>query len=101
MIIERIEQKNYHAIKPMRGFLDHMPLPERLTDLYENLLSQGSSNDSENKELSISALSILTIATRSLSVLEVAWAVQPAVASGNVDTVQAVARRVDHQRIMT
>jgi len=100
MVVERIEQKNISAVGSMRRFLEHLPPPSQLSDLYVKLLSQGSLDDPENQELAIQALKILAIACRPLSVEELAWAVALAMASHDVDTVAAVAQRVDRKRVL-
>jgi hypothetical protein len=60
-----------------------------------------SSDDPENKELIATALKVLAVACRPLSIQELAWAVALATAQRKVATVAALAQLVDHQRVMS
>ncbi|CAN9218360.1 unnamed protein product [Alternaria alternata] len=99
MAIELIEIRKIRALSPMRLFLDEMPLPGQLSDLYDKLLLRNSSNDIENQELATIALKLLAVACRPLSIQELAWAVALAAAQGKINTVAALSQLVDHQRI--
>lgn len=101
MAIELIEVRKIRALGPMRLFLDEMPLPGQLSNLYDKLLLRNSSNDIENQELATMALKLLAVACRPLSIQELAWAVALAAAQGTVNTVAALSQLVDHQRIMS
>ncbi|CAN9292594.1 unnamed protein product [Alternaria alternata] len=101
MAIELIEVRKIRALGPMRLFLDEMPLPGQLSNLYDKLLVRNSSNDIENQELATIALRLLAVVCRPLSIQELAWAVALAAAQGKVDTVAALSELVDHQRIMS
>lgn len=99
MVVELIEVRRIQAIGPMRRFLESIPLPKHLFDLYATLFSRCTSNDLENQELASTALKLLAVTRRPFSILELAWAVTLGVA--NVTTVDALAGLVDHQRIMS
>ncbi|KAI9652058.1 MAG: hypothetical protein M1831_007250 [Alyxoria varia] len=100
MLIELIEVRGIRALDPMRQFLERMPLPNQLSELYSSLLSRCTSNDPENRELAIIALKLLAVTRRPLSILELAWAVALAAARQNVTTVAALAKLIDHQRVL-
>ncbi|KAJ5960179.1 uncharacterized protein N7479_007329 [Penicillium vulpinum] len=99
MTIELIETRRIMAFDPMKTFLEEMSLPEQLLELYNTLLSRCSSNDPENLNLASTALKLLAITSRPLSILELAWAVALGTAR-HVTTTDALAKLVDHQRIM-
>ena len=101
MIVELIEVRRIKAFGPMRDFLETILLPEQLSELYINLFSRYTSNDPENQKLATIALRVLAITRRPLSVLELAWAVALGTAQKVVTTVAALARLVDHQRVMS
>ncbi|KAH8659589.1 hypothetical protein BGZ61DRAFT_523502 [Ilyonectria robusta] len=101
MIIGLIEVRGIRAPGPMRLFLEELPLPGQLSKLYATLFSQCTSNDPENQELASTALKLLAIARRPLSILELAWAVALGTAQQEVTTVAALADLVDHQRLMS
>ena len=99
-IIELIEVRKIRALGPMRLFLEEMPLPRELSKLYDTLLSRCTANDQENHQFASTALKLLAVARRPLSILEVACAVALAAAGQDVTTVAALANLVDHQRVM-
>ncbi|KAH8695691.1 hypothetical protein BGW36DRAFT_429550 [Talaromyces proteolyticus] len=100
MIVELIKVKKIMAANPMERFLEDIPLPGMLTDLYVTLLSRCTSNDPESLDLAWIALKLLSISRRPLSILELAWAVALGAAQ-HVSTVAALDRLVDHQRVMS
>lgn len=99
MIIELIKLREIWDQAPMERFLEEMPLPDKLSELYASLLSRCTSDDHENRQLAITALKILAVSQRALSILELAWAVTLSVAQ-NVTTVDVLAKLVDRQRVM-
>ncbi|KAJ6019002.1 hypothetical protein N7522_001069 [Penicillium canescens] len=99
MVIELIKARHITTEPSMKTFLETMPLPEKLSEVYDLLLSRCTSNDYENRQLAITALKILAVSHRSLSILELAWAAALSLSS-NVMTVGALAKLVDHQRVM-
>ncbi|SPO01953.1 related to vegetatible incompatibility protein HET-E-1 [Cephalotrichum gorgonifer] len=101
MIVELIELRRIRALGPMRRFLDEKTLPLDLSNLYAALLSRCTSTDPENKDLATTALNVLAISRRPLSLLELAWAAALGVAPKEVTTVAALAELVDHQRVMS
>ncbi|ODM18824.1 hypothetical protein SI65_05441 [Aspergillus cristatus] len=80
-------------------FVEEIPLPRQLHKLYVTLFPRCISNDSENKELASTALKVLAITRRPLSILELAWAVALGTAK-HVTTIDALAKLVDHRRVM-
>lgn len=99
MIIELIRLRKIRALNQMRLFLEEMPLPRQLSELYATIFSRCTSDDPENEELTSTALKILAITRRPLSILELAWAVALGAAK-NVTTINDLAQLVDHQRVM-
>lgn len=100
MIIELIEVRQIKASDRMRHFLEKIPLPRQLSELYVTLFSHYTSNDPKNQELASTALKLLTVTRRPLSILELAWAVALGTAQ-LVTTIDALARLVDHQRVLS
>ncbi|KAI8712871.1 NACHT domain-containing protein [Fusarium sp. LHS14.1] len=100
MVIELIQTRGITAFGPMRLFLEQVPLPSHLSELYSVLLSRCTSNDINNERLANKALAILAIARRPLSILELAWAVAMGTAPLEVTTVAALGETVDHHRLM-
>lgn len=101
MVVKLIEVRRIRAYDPMQDFLEKIPLPEQLSELYVNLFSRCTSNDLENQKLATTALEILAISRRPLSILELAWAVALGTSQKGVTTVAALAKLVDHQRVMS
>lgn len=101
MVVDLIEVRGIWALDPMRLFLEEIPLPGQLSELYVTLLARLTSNDPENQELARTALKILAVTRRPLSILELAWAVALSVAQQEVTTVAALAKLVDHRRILS
>lgn len=100
MVVKLIELRKIRAFNPMRSFLEEMPLPEKLSELYATLLSRCASDDPENMKLASTALKLLAVNYRPLSILELAWAVTLGTAQ-HVTTMGALAKLVDHQRVMS
>ncbi|KFY93587.1 hypothetical protein V498_04342 [Pseudogymnoascus sp. VKM F-4517 (FW-2822)] len=101
MVVELIEVRKIRAPDPMRAFLQKIPQPAQLSKLYVGLFLRYTSNDPENQTLAATALKILAITRRPLSILELAWAVALDAAQEGVTTVAALAKLVDHQRVMS
>ena len=100
MIVELIEVRKIRAFEPMRCFLEEIPLPRQLSELYATLLSRYAAHDPENQELSSTALKVLAASHRPLSILELAWAVALGTVR-HVTTVDALSKMVDHERVMS
>ena len=101
MVVEFIEVRGIRALGPMRLFLEDVPLPGQLSKLYVTLLTRSTSNDPGNQELASIALKLLAVTRRPLSIMELAWAVALSAAQQEVTTVAALAKLVDHQRVMS
>ncbi|KAK8136924.1 hypothetical protein PG984_004864 [Apiospora sp. TS-2023a] len=100
MIVDLIEVRGITAMGPMRTFLDNMPQPGKLTELYVKLLSRYTSDDPENLKIAISALEVLAMSQRDLSILELAWAVTMKMAPKNTRTVADIEALVDARRVL-
>lgn len=101
MVVELIELRGIRALGSMSRVLDEQTLPRDLSKLYVTLLSRCTSDDPENHELATTALKLLAVTRRPLSVLELSWAVTLGVAREEVSTVAALAQQVDHQRLLS
>jgi len=84
----------------MRNFLEEMFLPDKLSDLYVSMVVRYSSDDTQNRSLTTTALKLLAFACRPLSIEELAWAVTLAVARDKVNSIASLARLVDAPRIL-
>ncbi|KFZ04192.1 hypothetical protein V502_10338 [Pseudogymnoascus sp. VKM F-4520 (FW-2644)] len=100
MVVELIGVRQISAPNPMQAFLEKIPLPAQLSELYVKLFSRYTANDPENQKLAATALNILAVTRRSLSILELSWAVALDAVQEGVTTVAALAKLVDHHRVM-
>jgi type II secretory pathway predicted ATPase ExeA len=100
MTVKLIELRGLTMETEIKRFLEKMALPNELSELYNLLLSRCTGNDSENVQLAITALKLLAVTERPLSILELAWAATLSVAH-DVTTVDALGERVDHRRILS
>lgn len=98
MTIALIKVRKIRAFHPMQRFLEEILLPPQLSDLYATILSR-CAGDSENYELASTALKLLVVSRRPLSILELAWSA--ALAAQGVTTVDALSKLVDYQRVMS
>ena len=101
MVVGLIATREIHTIGPMRSFLDNLPLPDELSELYITVLKRSTLNDPANWELASIALRVLAVARRPLSVSELAWAVALSTAEQHVVTVAALGQLVDCSRVMS
>lgn len=79
MMVDLIACHRISQIGPMKRFFDGGSLPRTLTHVYENPLSRYASDDAENLNLAKTALKMLAVASRPLSISELSWAVALAV----------------------
>ena len=98
-MVELIERRGIRAFVPMSRFLDTQMLPRGISELYNVLLSRCTSDDPENHDLATAALRVLATARRSLSMLELSWAVMLGVAE-EASTVAEISQLVDHKRLV-
>lgn len=98
MTVKLIELRELTTMGEMKNFLENVALPDELSKLYIALLSRCTGNDSENHELATTALKLLTVARRPLSIIELAWAVTLS-AAHHVTTVGALGNLVGYRRI--
>ncbi|KAF0640833.1 hypothetical protein FPSE5266_07444 [Fusarium pseudograminearum] len=101
MAVAAIAAEDIKALGSMDEFLDSMPLPRELSDLYTRLFSRCAGKEPRVQNVAATALEILCAARRRLSILELAWAVAMSTAPPCVTTVAELARRVDDQRVMS
>jgi ankyrin repeat protein len=100
MTVKLIQALEIRRLDPMQIFLQEMPLPTKLSTLYNSLLSQSTSNTTENEYDARTALKLLCICRRPLSILELTWAVTLN-AARYISTVNELSKRVDCQRVMS
>ncbi len=101
MTVELLEGRGIRALGPMRTFLKDIPQPRQLSRLYADLFSQCTLQNRENQILATTALEILAIARRPLSMLELAWAVALSAATEPILSVHDLSQSVDRQRVMS
>ncbi|GLA09370.1 hypothetical protein AnigIFM60653_011450 [Aspergillus niger] len=80
--------------------MDNKPVPDKLSGLYNTLLSRRASNEHKDWELTITALKLLAVTHRPFSILELSWAVTLHTAR-HVTTVDDLSKLVDHQKLMS
>ncbi|PYH39092.1 NACHT domain protein [Aspergillus neoniger CBS 115656] len=80
--------------------MDAIPLPDQVSELYNDLLSRCAPNEHKDWGLAITALKLLAITHRPFSILELSWAVTLHTAR-NVNTVDELAKLVDHKKLMS
>ncbi|KAI7552573.1 hypothetical protein KC331_g1796 [Hortaea werneckii] len=101
MMVDLIACHRISQIGPMKRFFDGGSLPTTLTQLYDTLLSRYALDDAENLNLARTALKMLAVAYRPLSISELAWAVALAIHGAEVSTIAALNDFVDHQRVLS
>lgn len=100
MTVEAIATQKIKALGRMRKFLENMPQPRKLSELYASLFLRCAGEEPEVQNMAAMALEILGTARRRLSILELAWAVSLGTADSDVTTVAEVAELVDDQSVM-
>lgn len=101
MTVELIDKRRITAPDPMRAFLDKMQQPRELWELYANVYSRYTGKDSENHILATTALEVLAVARRPLSMLELGWAAALGAADETTQTVNDLSKLVDYKRVMS
>lgn len=98
LTIELIQRRKIQAVGPMKRFLENLPSPDALSQLYAKLFVQTVGHDSDNKHIASKALEILAIARRPLSILELGWAIALNDPCAEVRTVKMLENYVDEKR---
>ncbi|GLB08987.1 hypothetical protein AtubIFM57258_004897 [Aspergillus tubingensis] len=80
--------------------MDAIPLPDQVSELYNDLLSRCAPNEHKDWGLAITALKLLAITHRPFSILELSWAVTLHTAR-HVTTVDDLSKLVDHKKLMS
>ncbi|KAK3897898.1 hypothetical protein C8A05DRAFT_38527 [Staphylotrichum tortipilum] len=101
MTVELIEIRGIRALGPMQAFLDEAPQPRQLSQLFVDLFARHTLDDGENQRLAATALEILAVTRRPMSILELAWAAALGATQDPPTSVAALARLADHQRVMS
>jgi hypothetical protein len=99
MMINLIQVRRHRALGPISDLLEDASAPESLSSLYNTLLFRCSSGDLENYDIGSTALRLLAVARRPLSITELAWTVAMAISPPHVTTIAALSRLVDHHRV--
>ncbi|RAO65428.1 uncharacterized protein BHQ10_001440 [Talaromyces amestolkiae] len=100
MTVNLIKIRKIRMKVPMKRFLETILLPPKLSGLYVEIFSRCTSDDHENEGLARTALKLLAVSRRPLSIVELAWAVTLGVSHG-ITNVTALTEEVDHQRLMS
>jgi hypothetical protein len=99
MTVQLLELRDLTNYDQIRRFVKEVALPHDLSELYDSLLSRCTGDDSENVQPATTALKVLAVTCRPLSILELAWAVTLSEAD-NISTVNALSKLVDYRRIL-
>lgn len=99
--IELIQKRKIKAIGPMKTFLADIPSPAALSQLYAKFFTHLTGDDPDNEQLITSALEILAVARRPLSILELGWAMALNVPCTETRTVEEVTDNVDEKRALS
>lgn len=99
MTVGFIEIRGITALGPMQAFLNETPQAKQLSQLYSNLFARLTSDEPENKRLATTALEVLAVARRPLSILELAWAAALGTACTTF-SVDALASLEDYPRVL-
>lgn len=100
MVVEFIEVSGIRAERPMESFLEKIPVPRELTKLYSTTMSRSTKDYPENRKLAWTALKLLAVTCRPLSIRELACATTLGI-NQQVNSLDALAELVDHLRIMS
>jgi hypothetical protein len=101
MVIELIKVGATRSLDLMELFLDALPLPGQLSELYRTLYVRCTQNYPENNASATTALKILAVTRRPLSILELTWAVALGTSRREFTTVAALGKAVDVERLMS
>ena len=101
LTIELIQKRRIKAISPMKAFLANIPSPAALSQIYARLFAHVTAGDLENEQLATSALEILAVARRQLSILELGWAVALNNPCAETRTVEELKDYVDERRVFS
>ena len=100
LTIQLIQKRKIKAISPMKSFLADIPSPAALSHLYGKLFAQATGSDPANEQVTMSALQILAVARRPLSILELGWAVALNDPDANIRTLMQLKACVDEKRAL-
>ncbi|KAK5232289.1 hypothetical protein LTR47_006502 [Exophiala xenobiotica] len=98
--IELIQRRQIKAVGPMKKFLADIPSPAALSQLYAKLFAHQTGDDSTNEQLVTSALEILAVAQRPLSILELVWAIALNDPCAEIETLEEIKDWVDEKRAL-
>ncbi|OAP59319.1 hypothetical protein AYL99_06617 [Fonsecaea erecta] len=98
--IELIKRRQIKAVGPMRKFLADIPSPAGLSQLYAKVFAHQTGDDPTNEQLVTSALEILAVAQRPISILELAWAIALNDPCAEIETLEELKDSVDGERAL-
>lgn len=101
LTVELIQKRKIKAIGPMRTFLADIPSSAALSQLYASLFAQLTGDDPDNEQLATSALEILAVARRPLSILELGWALALIDPCADTRTMDELKDHVDADRALS
>lgn len=101
LTIELIQKRKIKALGPMKRLLADIPPPAALSQLYAKLFTHETEDDPANKEFATSALEILAVAQRPLSILELGWAIALSDSFAEAPTVEQLKEYVDEGRALS
>ncbi|KAL8836220.1 MAG: hypothetical protein Q9170_002997 [Blastenia crenularia] len=99
--VELIQKRKIQAIGPIKTFLADIPSPAALSQLYARLFVHQVEDDFDNEQLASTALEILAVARRPLSILELGWAIALNDPCAEVRTLEALKDYVDERRALS
>ena len=100
LTVQLIQTRKINAIDSMKHFLADIPSPAALSQLYGKLFAHATGNDPDNEQVATSALQILAVARRPLSILELGWAVALNDPCAEIRTVTQLNACVDERRAL-
>ncbi|KIW89922.1 uncharacterized protein Z519_09352 [Cladophialophora bantiana CBS 173.52] len=100
LTVHLIQKRKIEAMGPMKRFLADSPSPAELSQLYGKLFAHATENDAANAQVATSALQVLAVARRPLSILELSWAVALSDPRADMRTLVQPEACVDKRRVL-
>ncbi|KAI1846709.1 hypothetical protein JX266_007282 [Neoarthrinium moseri] len=100
MTVKYIQASGTHDFYHMRELLRTLPPPEELSTMYYKLFTSSIQDQGDNRLIASSALEVLAVCCRPLSIDELEWAVAM-VTRKDIVTVEDLRKAVNPKRVMT
>jgi hypothetical protein len=97
---ELIQKRKKTALGPMKTFLADIPSHDELSKLYAKLFARQIEDDPEGEQVATTALEILAVARRPLSICELSWAVALSNPDAEPRTVDELQNSVDESQVL-